>query len=99
MDISGYIYIITSPSLNGMRIGKSTCDAPEIYSKNTDPYGGKMTIATYKSNDRHYHKKKIQFLLKEHHVGGDIFALDAYEHAKNICVEICNNSGSEIIYD
>jgi hypothetical protein len=97
-DESGYIYIIKPQLLNGIKIGKSTQTINQLYNRYVTAYGGNMVINYYKTSNRHYHEKKIHYMLKDYHTIGEIFQTICYENAKNTCLAICNDTSFEKVY-
>jgi hypothetical protein len=97
-DNSGYIYIIKPERFDGIKIGKTMRTMTETHSRYVTAYTGKMTITMYKSDNRHYHEKKIHWLLYDDHIDGEVFNVSSYDKAKNICATICGNEGTEKTY-
>lgn len=93
MNTSGYIYIISAPTLNGIKVGKTT-NARGLSKRYKTFYGETMDIITYQSPEINYTEKLIHKILSEHNISNEIFTLESLDKAKDVCEKLTSGDFS-----
>lgn len=93
MKTDGIIYIIQSPVLNAIKIGKTLQDVKKLINRYVTAYGNELIITVFDSDNIHYDESKIHWLMADYHIRCELFDLESLFHAIKICSEI---TGSEV---
>ncbi len=84
----GNIYIVSSPLINGLKIGLSSMTIPELIERYRTPYGGILTARTFRSTNLREHEKIIHDKLKNYRICGECFIVQALDEAIAVCSTI-----------
>lgn len=88
---SGFIYIVTSPVLLGMKVGKTSVGPKSIYERYITPYTALLEMYLFESNDISNHEKLAHKFLHNYHISGEIFKKEGFEIIKQELPNITNN--------
>lgn len=92
----GYIYIITSPVLLAMKIGKTSGGSNLLYSRYVTAYSCKLEMYMIESTNINDDEKKVHARLKYANISGELFDLNELENAKKMTKEVTGSK--DIIY-
>jgi hypothetical protein len=73
-----FIYLITSPIINGVKIGMSS-NWKKLYSRYVTFYGDKLSIYAFQCNDRCSDERQIHKHFKKYRICGEIFDKDHFD--------------------
>jgi hypothetical protein len=88
---NGFIYIVTSPVLLGIKVGKTSVGPKLTYDRYVTPYTALLEMYLFESNDINNHEKLAHKFLHNYHVSGEIFKKEGFEIIKRELPNITNN--------
>jgi hypothetical protein len=84
-----FLYIITSPLVKGVKIGK-TSDWSKLRSRYRTSYGENIIMYVFECDDRHKEEKQLHCYFAEHRKSGEIFDKKYIKMYIVHCVKIYN---------